>query len=90
MNTTTQLTAAQLRHAADIQERIEALQKELSNLLDLGSPGIGSGTGGGGKRWGTSGGGTGRRKMSAAGRARIAAALRARWAAAKRAGRNAL
>jgi hypothetical protein len=61
------LSSQQLRHIADIKEKIDSLQHELRRLA------------GGGARNGT----TGRRrkfKMSAAARARIAAAQRARWA----------
>jgi len=66
------ITAEQLRQAADIQERIQSLQQELSQILGAAS----SATQGAfpqGRR-------TGRRVMSAAGRAAIAAAARARWA----------
>src|SRR5258708_7849223 len=67
MNAITSLTPGQLRQAADIQERIIALQKQLADLLgdpaDTGTPPP--------KK---------KRKMSAAGRARIAAATKARWA----------
>ena len=61
----TNLSARQLRRAASIQDRISALQKELSRLLPTTvSTSV-----------------TRRhRKISAAGRARIAAAQRARWA----------
>ncbi len=59
------LSASQLRRAADLKDKIESLQKELSRLL-------GSTDGAAAPRK--------RRKMSAAGRARIAAAVRARWA----------
>jgi hypothetical protein len=58
------LSSQQLRRAADLKERIEALQSELSALL-------------GGTPEPTP---LRRRYMSAAGRARIAAAQRARWA----------
>ncbi len=59
------ITSQDLRRAADLKERIEALQSELSALL--------AGTEPAPQRRGKKG-------MSAAGRARIAAAQRARWA----------
>jgi hypothetical protein len=72
----TQLTVSQLNRAADLKERIDALNSELSSLLSgsgkLSTQNSELSTGGA-----TSGG---RRGMSAAGRARIAAAARARWA----------
>ena len=61
----TNLTASQLRRAADIKDKIESLQKQLARLL-------GSTDGAAAPRQ--------RRKMSAAGRQKIAAAARARWA----------
>jgi hypothetical protein len=61
----TNLSAGQLRRAADIKDKIESLQKELSRLL--GSP---DGAAAPSKR----------RKMSAAARGKIAAAQKARWA----------
>lgn len=60
------LSSAQLRKAATLQDKIEAMQKELASML--GSP-----SAGGGKV-------RKRRKMSAAARKRIADAQRARWA----------
>jgi hypothetical protein len=66
------LTANQLRQAANIQEKIQSLQKELNQILGAAadtSPGEP-----------TDGRRTKKRKMSAAGRAAIAAAARARWA----------
>jgi hypothetical protein len=67
MNSIISLTPKELRRAANIQERIGSLQKELSRLLG-GS--VAAGADAPPKR----------RKMSRAGRARIAAAARARWA----------
>ena len=68
MNLLTDLSAEQLRHAADIKEKIAALQEELSQYL--------SGT--------ASAGTPGRKsRMSAEGRARIIAAQKARWAKVK-------
>ena len=64
----THLSASQLRHAADIKDKIESLQKELARLL-------GSTDGAAAPRK--------RRKMSAAARAKIAAAARVRWAKVK-------
>jgi hypothetical protein len=61
----TNLSAGQLRRAADIKDKIESLQKELSRLL-------GSTDGAAAPRK--------RRKMSTTARAKIAAAARARWA----------
>jgi hypothetical protein len=61
------LTSTQLRHAADLKEKIAALTKELS--LILGAPTSVSAKAP--KK---------RKKMSAAGRASVAAAQRARWA----------
>jgi|SRR4051812_30884527 hypothetical protein len=65
----TDLTPSQLRNAADIQEKIQGLQKELNSILggEIPIPA-------------TVNGEAPKRKMSAAGRARIAAAAKARWA----------
>ena len=71
MNTTTSLsnlTAKQLRQAADIKERIDTLQREMARVL---GPSAQTGNGAGSQRKTT---------MSPAVRARIAAAARARWA----------
>jgi len=62
----TNLSAQQLRQAADLQEKIAKLKTELGHLLGAGDSGAAAPRK--------------RRKMSAAGRARIAAAQRARWA----------
>jgi hypothetical protein len=70
----TNLSASQLRRAADIKDEIESLQKELARLL-------GSTDGVVAPRK--------RRKISAAGRAKIAAAARARWAKVKGAKKSA-
>lgn len=67
MNIFSNLSAEQLRHAADLKEKIVSLQEELARYL--GSPEA-SRTAGPRRKSG----------MSAAGRARIAAAQRARWA----------
>jgi hypothetical protein len=71
MNGITTLSPQQLRRAADIQERILSLKKELSQIL--GAPGPAQDEAAPKKR----------RRMSRAGRAAIAAAARARWAAIK-------
>lgn len=64
------LSPSDLRRAAEIKERIDALNAELAGILNDESAAVPTTVG---KR----GGG---RTMSAAGRARIAAAARARWA----------
>lgn len=61
----TNLSAQELRHAADLQEKIARLRTELDHLLGGASAAAAPRK---------------RRKMSAAARARIAAAQRARWA----------
>jgi hypothetical protein len=66
------LTAKQLRQAANVQEKIQSLQKELNQILGATVETTdGESTDGRRKK---------KRKMSAAGRAAIAAAARARWA----------
>src|SRR4051812_1639815 len=70
MNSLTQISAQQLRHAADIQDKITSLQKELNGLLGGSTHSSTSATN---ERHG-------KRKMSAAGRAAISAAAKARWA----------
>jgi hypothetical protein len=62
----TNLSAQQLRRAADIKDKIQSLQNELEKIV--GSSSI------------TPSAGRKKSKMSAAGRARIAAAQKARWA----------
>lgn len=64
------LTAAQLRHAAGLKEKIEALQSELSQLQGTEVTVIEST-------------GESKKKISAAGIARIKAAQKARWAKVK-------
>jgi len=75
MNSIISLTPKQLRRAADIQERILALQQELNDIVgeETGAP---SSTGNATMR-----AGRGRRRFSASTRAKMAAAQRARWAA---------
>lgn len=64
--TITNLTPTQLRRAADLQEHIEKLQRELSQLQDgEATPAVHK---------------TFKRKFSAAGIAKIRAAQKARWA----------
>jgi hypothetical protein len=77
----TQLSAAQLRRAADIKTRIEHLQKELTRLLGNDR---GSGPNAPVKPAKT------KRKLNAAARKRISKAAKARWAKAKAAGRKKL
>ena len=82
------LSAAQFRRAADIQDKIETLQSELASILGGGGTGVANGA----KRIGRppGSGKKGKRTMSPAARARIAAAARLRWKKAKAAGRNSL
>lgn len=68
MSSIADITPKQLRKAANLKEKIEALQARLAVIL--GSPAEATGDGVVRKR----------HKMSAAGRARIAAAAKARWA----------
>lgn len=67
-----ELTSKQLRHAADLQDKIESLQHELQQLLGSSPAGSPAKTGAPKKR-----------KMSAAARAKISAAATARWAKVK-------
>ena len=69
-NLLSSLTAAQLRQAADLKEKIATLTQELSSLLAVSAPAKAPKKKGG---------------MSAAGRAKIAAAQKARWAKIKNA-----
>ena len=73
------LTSAQLKHAADIKDKISALEKELATIL--GSPTKASPPAPAPKK---------KSKMSAAGRAKISAAAKARWAKVKAAGKKSL
>ena len=82
MSNITQLSAAQLRHAADVQTNIEALQAELARVL--------GGTASPAKVVTSRAAKVARvkaprkkRKLSAAGRARIIAATKAYWARVK-------
>jgi hypothetical protein len=71
METFTDLTPKQLRRAADVKEKIDALQEELSQLLGAPARAIATGKGK-------------RKQISAAGIDRIRAAQKARWAAIKK------
>jgi hypothetical protein len=63
------LTTTQLRRAADLKDKIDALNKELASILGAPAP--------------VSAKAPKKGKMSAVGRAKIAAAHKARWAKAK-------
>jgi len=76
LNIITNLSARQLRRAAKLRERIDALEKELNRVLDVSTgPTAKVGPVPGGKR--------SKRRFSAATRAKMAAAQQARWAARK-------
>ena len=77
MNLLMQLTPAQLRKAADIQEKIEALKTELDQVLavQVAAPTAALEASEPAKK--------GRKKFSAKTRAKMAAAQKARWAAKK-------
>jgi hypothetical protein len=64
------LTSSQLKRAADVKDRISALEKELTSILGSSSTPSPAAP-------------KGKFKMSAAARAKIAAAQRARWAKVK-------
>jgi hypothetical protein len=66
MNALTNLSPAQLRRAADLQERIQGLQSELNAILDITVESAPAEA-------------PRKRRMSAAGRRAIAAAAKARW-----------
>ena len=70
MNSFTTPSAQQLRRAADLKERLDALQDQLSEILGSGVLTLPEPTEPAKKK----------RRMSAAGRRAIAAAARARWA----------
>ncbi len=67
MNSLPNLTPQQLRHAADIQEKILGLQDELAQVLGTPAPNLG-------------GAETGKRRLSPQGLANIRAGARRRWA----------
>ncbi len=70
MNDILDLSTQQLRHVADLKEKIESLQQELTRVLGGAAP-VGAAASKGSKR---------AYRISPAARARIAAAQRARWA----------
>jgi hypothetical protein len=72
MNSITNLSPTELRQAADLQEQIQELQKQLNNLLGNGQASTPAVTEAPQEPR--------KRKMSAAGRRAIAAAAKARWA----------
>jgi hypothetical protein len=72
METFTNLTPRQLRRAADVKERIDALQSKLAQILGATAPAPVDAAAT-----------PKRKKISAAGIARMRAAQRARWAAIK-------
>jgi hypothetical protein len=80
MSSITNLSIQQLRQAADLKEKISALENQLSRLLGSPAPAQPAAAKAVKKK----------RGMSAAGRARIAAAAKARWAKAKAAGKTSL
>jgi len=65
------VSAKQLRRAAEIKDKIEALEKELSTILGNSQAAAPAAPAASSSK---------KRTISAAGRARIAAAARARWA----------
>src|SRR5258708_39965840 len=72
------VSAKQLRKAANLKERIESLQDDLNRIL--GNSGVGS----------AASGARTRRSMSAATKAKLAAIARARWKKAKAQGKKVL
>ena len=72
------LSAQQLRRAANIKEKIQSLENELGRILGSSIKPVAAAAP---KK---------RRKMSAAARAKIAAAAKARWKTAKAQGKNSL
>jgi hypothetical protein len=75
-----ELSARQLRQAANLKERIDTLQRDLNQIL--GSSSLGAITRGDNAR--------AKRTMSAATKAKLAAIARARWKKAKAQGKSAL
>ena len=99
------LSSQQLRRIADLKEKIDSLQDELTRLAGGSSPKRRSGMSASGRariaaaqraRWAKVRKAkkpakvAGKRTLSASAKARIAAAARARWAKAKAAGRKTL
>lgn len=74
------LSSAQFRRAAALQEKIEAMQAELASLLGSGPAPSGKGKGKGKKDKDTDKPAKKKRTMSASARKRIAEAQKARWA----------
>jgi len=102
MNALTNLSAQQLRQAAALKERIDALQRQLTRILG-GSSADGSNAAfrrraaakpgssmRKSKSSGASAGARPKQHLTAAARARLSAIARARWKKAKAAGRMAL
>jgi hypothetical protein len=75
MENFTSITPQQLRRAADLKERIDALQEKLGQLLGASAPASAPVAASAAPKK--------RKKISAAGIARIRAAQKARWAAIK-------
>jgi hypothetical protein len=87
-----QLSAAQLHQAAEVQTKIEALQAELAKVLG-GTSSLGKAAKVGPARAPTvarAKAPSRKRKLSAAGRARLVALAKARWAKIKAAGKKRL
>lgn len=79
-NTSIGLSAASLRRAADIQDKIEALQRELASLLGGRHAAPAPAAAAAPAKPAAAEGRKRRRNMSPEARARIGAAARARWA----------
>jgi len=105
MSVITNLSSQQLRHIANLKEKIDSLQNQLDRLIGAAATGPKrkSGMSAAGRariaaaqraRWakvkGSKKSPKAKRKFSAAARAKIAAAARARWAKAKASGRKRL
>ncbi len=84
MNSLTTLSPAELRKAANIQEKIQKLQKKLSQLLGGEVSAAAKATEAPKAKRKRS------RKMSAAAKAKMARLMKARWAKAKKAGKSKL
>ena len=84
MNSITNLTPGQLRQAANIQEKIQKLQKKLNQILGAEVSSLVKATEAPKKRK------KGRKKMSPATKAKMAKLMKARWAKAKKAGKSKL
>ena len=81
MNSIIGLSPKALRKAANLQEKIQKLQKKLNQILGGEVPSPVKSTPAPKKRK------KGRKKMSAAAKAKMAALMKARWAKAKKAGK---